>query len=447
MTLGRPAMPASVCGLPCRCNIAHRPLANLPFVPGALRRYVIGMVLRRGGARTGRWGRPRAMWGTVLLLFGLTALDPAVAQQPERGADVYGEQNDEGGYDFYADNTHFIPMWINVSFEELINLEPTVDLPYQRAVQPGAERTYLFSLEPVSDRGRRGYSLVFRSAEGDPSTAEPDGYRYLLPFEHGTKHRITQGYHGDFSHFGENEYAVDFDMDTGTPVYSARGGIVVRVKEDSNVGGPNMSYSRYGNVIMIAHDDGTFGNYVHLRHRGSEVEMGERVEAGQLIGYSGATGVASGPHLHFDVRLPRETGKMESIPFHFRGPDGEALDPQEGNVYYAVHPGGPAFEMVFGEDLTNRDFADHREQIPVTNNIEFRTEEYDLTYAVFVGNGFPEDIEATIDFRLSGMTADADLPMDIRIPARTEVFVTLLRANPEANRWQYAPSVRYRRVR
>ena len=392
--------------------------------------------------------RPLRVVATLIAMAAaLATAVPLFGQQPARGVEVYGEQNDSGGYDFYADNTHFIPMWISVSFEELVNLEPTVDLPYQAAVQPGAEREPLFSLEPISDRGGRGYSLVYRSAEGDPSTAAPDGYLYLLPFEHGTKHRITQGYHGDFSHFGENEYAVDFDLDTGTAIYAARDGIVVRVKEDSNVGGPNMSYSRYGNAIMIAHDDGTFGNYVHLQYGGAEVSPGDRVEAGELIGYSGATGVASGPHLHFDVRVPRESGKMESIPFSFRGPEGEPVEPEEGEVYYAVHPGGPPFEMVFGSDLTNQDFADHEQSIPASNNIEFRTEEYDLTYAVFVGNGFREDIEATIDFRLAGMRAERDLPLEIRIPAQTEVFVTLLRASPDANRWQYAPSVRYRRLR
>jgi len=282
---------------------------------------------------------------------------------------------------------------------------------------------------------------------GDPDAAEhDDDYLYLFPFEHGTKRRITQGHDGSFSHFGENRYAIDFDMPEGTAVHAARGGTVVRVKQDGRAGGPSMAYSSHGNVIMVAHDDGTFGNYVHLRYRGSRVSVGDQVEAGDLIGYSGNTGVSSGPHLHFDVRVPRWDGTMQSIPFLFRGTDGEALDPREGLFYYAAHPGLPEFEMVFGEDLTNEDFADHRREIAITNRIEFRTEEYDLTYAVFVGNGLHDDITATIGFNLVNMSADARLPLEVTIPAGEEIFVTLLRADPAGSRWQYAPTVRYRRA-
>jgi hypothetical protein len=282
---------------------------------------------------------------------------------------------------------------------------------------------------------------------GDPETADhDDDFQYLFPFEHGTKHRITQGYNGDFSHFGENQYAIDFNMDEGTPVYAARDGIVVRVKEDSRVGGPSMAYADRGNAIMVAHADGSFGNYVHLRYRGAEVEVGDEIDAGQLIGYSGNTGVSSGPHLHFDVRLPQANGRMQSIPFLFRGADGNAVQPREGEFYYASHPGGEPFERVFGSDLTNADFTRHRASIAQTNRIEFRSEQHDLTYAIFVGNGFGTEIQASIDFNLVNMRAEAAMPVEMTIPARTELFVTLLRADPEGDRWQYSPSVRYRRI-
>ena len=197
---------------------------------------------------------------------------------------------------------------------------------------------------------------------------------------------------------------------------------------------------------MIAHDDGSFGNYVHLTYRGAEVAVGDRVQAGQFIGYSGNTGISSGPHLHFDVRLPLANGRMQSIPFLFRGLDGEAVEPEEGAFHYATHPGGAPFEPVFGSDLTVADFADHRAEIALSNTIEFRAEEYDLTFAIFVGNGFPEPIEANIGFNLVNMRADASAPLELTIPAGTELFVTLLRADPRADRLQYSPTVRYRRI-
>ena len=372
---------------------------------------------------------------------------PAVTAAPERGVDVRGIEQPDGSYRFVADNTHFIPMWIEVDFQRLVNFDASVELPFRVAVPPGAAEMPLFELTVRNPRAGRSYSLLYGQVEGDPSTAQPDGYLYLFPFDHGTKHRITQGYEGAFSHFDDNRYAIDFDLPEGTPVHAARGGVVVRVKDDSRRGGPSAAYARDGNLIMVAHADGTFGNYVHLRYRGSLVAVGDTVEAGQHIGFSGNTGVSSGPHLHFDVRVPTVAGRMQSVPFHFRGPQGQAVEPHEGHVHYAVHPGGAPFEMIFGADLTNADFSDHRRAIGATGRIEFRTEEFDLTYAVFVGNGFADEIEATIEFRLVGMTADADLPLTVRVPARTEVFVTLLRADPRHSRWQYAPTVRYRPLR
>jgi murein DD-endopeptidase MepM/ murein hydrolase activator NlpD len=361
--------------------------------------------------------------------------------------EVWGEQQEDNSYRFYARNSHFIPMYISVSFQQLISLAPSVDLPWTGAIAPGTEEQFLFTLEPTTSRGRIGYNLMYTFAEGDPDSARhDDDFLYLFPFEHGTKHRITQGYNGSFSHFGENQYAVDFNLDEGTPVYAAREGVVVRVKEDSRVGGPAAAYADRGNLIMIAHDDGSFGNYVHLRYRGAEVEVGDRVEAGDRIGFSGNTGISSGPHLHFDVRIPLPTGRMQSIPFLFRGADGEAVQPQQGAFYYAVHPGRPEFEMVFGDDLSVADFAGYSESIERSNRIEFRTEQYDLTYALFVGNGFDEAIRATVGFNLVNMRAESRLPIEVTIPPRTEVFLTLLRADPDGDRWQYAPTVRYRRV-
>ena len=359
--------------------------------------------------------------------------------------EIYSEESSGGAYEFYADSNHIIPVWLHLEFENLVNLETEIELPYRVLIDAGAEREHLFTLQPTRESGRRGYSIAYRYARGDPRAVEhDDDHRYLLPFAHGAKYGLTQGYHGDFTHHGENTYALDFDMEIGTPVHAARGGTVVEVKQDSAAGGPSVRFDGHANYILIQHEDGSFGNYVHLEYRGALVEPGETVEAGQRIGYSGNTGRTSGPHLHFDVRVPQEDGEMQSIPTTFIGHTGEPITLEENEYYYGYHPGGEPFEVLLGSQLRDEDFTDHAAVVSATNSIEIRTERVDHTYLVFIANGFEHDMDVEISIRKIGLRSTRPLPLHLRVPARTESYVTMLRADPSAPRLQFTPRVRYR---
>jgi murein DD-endopeptidase MepM/ murein hydrolase activator NlpD len=371
-----------------------------------------------------------ALTGLILMAL-FAAAGRAYAQ--EDLVRVYGERNEDDGYDFYADSNHLIETFVTVDFRRLVNLDAEVELPYSRTLEPGAERVYLFTLDLDDPTKRRGYSVSYSFARGDPAEADhDDSFRYLLPFAHGTKHRVTQGYQGDFTHFGENEYAVDFDLKIGTPVHAARDGLVVEVKEDSRIGGPAARYGEHGNYILVAHEDGSFANYVHLEPGGSIVEVGDRVTAGEHIGYSGNTGRSAGPHLHFDVRVPLEDGSMQSIPTLFRDHTGAAVTLEEGRYYYARHPGGEPFETVFGRDLRHEDFLSHSAAVPLSRQVNFRTERVDSTYIAFVQNGYDRPVEVTVTVSGRGVEATAQLPSTLRIPARSERFFTLVRPAPGA---------------
>ncbi len=371
-----------------------------------------------------------------------------LAAAPAAGLDlvkVYSEENADGAFEFYIDSDHTIPVWLNLEFENLVNLRADVELPYRALIEPGVEGKHLFTLEPTERSGRRGYSISYSYARGDPREVEhDDDHVYLLPFEHGRKYRVTQGYHGEFTHYGENKYALDFDMEIGTPVRAARGGRVVEVKQDSTVGGPSPRYEGRANYILVQHDDGSYGNYVHLDHNGAVVEPGDRVEAGQHIGYSGNTGRSSGPHLHFDVRVPQKDGTMQSIPTRFRDHTGETITIEENRFYYAAHPGREEFEVVFGDDLTDDDFTDHAAEVSRTNSIEIRTEQVDHTYVLFIANGYDRDMDVEVSINKQGFEATRALPLDLRVPAQTESYITILRADPEARRMQFTPRIRYR---
>jgi murein DD-endopeptidase MepM/ murein hydrolase activator NlpD len=85
---------------------------------------------------------------------------------------------------------------------------------------------------------------------------------------------------------------MDYPAPTGTPVSAAGRGQVVFAGWDS--GG-------YGNLVVIEHPQGVRSMYAHLSAIG--VRTGAAVVAGSQIGRVGATGFATGPHLHFELRL------------------------------------------------------------------------------------------------------------------------------------------------
>ncbi len=85
----------------------------------------------------------------------------------------------------------------------------------------------------------------------------------------------------------------DYAAAPGTPVRAAGEGVVLRA---GRAGG-------YGNLIELRHRNGITTRYGHLRAFASGVRAGMHVRQGQQIGYVGATGLATGPHLHYEFRV------------------------------------------------------------------------------------------------------------------------------------------------
>ena len=87
-------------------------------------------------------------------------------------------------------------------------------------------------------------------------------------------------------------HGVDYAAPSGTPVYSVGDGVVT-AKAWDNKGG--------GNYIKIKHNSTYTTEYMHLRGFASGIQVGTHVKQGQLIGYVGMTGTATGPHLDYRV--------------------------------------------------------------------------------------------------------------------------------------------------
>ncbi|MEQ8390384.1 MAG: M23 family metallopeptidase [Thalassospira sp.] len=101
--------------------------------------------------------------------------------------------------------------------------------------------------------------------------------------------------------FGQREHPVlgytrmhkglDFAAPRGTPVLAAGDGIVTQLKRKGS----------FGKYISIRHDNRYSTAYAHLSKYKDNVEQGRRVRQGEVIGYVGATGLVSGPNLHYEV--------------------------------------------------------------------------------------------------------------------------------------------------
>lgn len=86
-------------------------------------------------------------------------------------------------------------------------------------------------------------------------------------------------------------YGIDYRAATGTPVYASGRGKVVMAEERIST----------GFTVVLEHLPGLYGLYYHLDSY--SVSEGQIIEQGEQIGESGATGLVTGPHLHWEVRL------------------------------------------------------------------------------------------------------------------------------------------------
>jgi murein DD-endopeptidase MepM/ murein hydrolase activator NlpD len=234
---------------------------------------------------------------------------------------------------FYVENNELCE--ITMTFEmALVNLKAEKQLP-ATITFPMGQVTEAFALSPIRPGAQWDYSYTSYYRLGGNGARHDDSYAYELPYCPGAAYEVTQGFDGAFSHKGANRYAVDWKMAEGTLVRAARGGTVVRVKDDSSLGGPVARFDPYNNYVLIRHDDGTLGYYCHLRKAGCVVKPGQAVVVGQAIAHSGNTGFSSGPHLHFCVFKTKNGRERESVPLRFKSDAGDSIIPIQGRSYRA----------------------------------------------------------------------------------------------------------------
>jgi murein DD-endopeptidase MepM/ murein hydrolase activator NlpD len=96
---------------------------------------------------------------------------------------------------------------------------------------------------------------------------------------------------------------MDFKVPVGTEVMSPRAGVVTRA---------NWNWAANGNCIEIRYDDGVLAKFLHLNE--NRADVGDRVNAGQVIALSGNTGRSTAPHLHY--QLDQGEKALDPIDYH-----------------------------------------------------------------------------------------------------------------------------------
>jgi murein DD-endopeptidase MepM/ murein hydrolase activator NlpD len=142
-------------------------------------------------------------------------------------------------------------------------------------------------------------AVRFTDPKGNSGYYAPDGTsmqkRFLaapLKFTHITSLFNPRRWHPVLHQFRHHQ-GVDYAAPRGTPIKSVAGGTIAHL---GRKGG-------YGNAIIIQHDTSYSTLYGHLSKYAAGLKTGSHVQQGQIIGYVGSTGLATGPHLHFEFRI------------------------------------------------------------------------------------------------------------------------------------------------
>jgi len=186
-----------------------------------------------------------------------------------------------------------------VDFSRQIRVGDTYRFAFERQVRPdGSMRTGRLLAAELVNSGTAYHAIWFDpNGDGEGSWFDLEGRSVrraflLKPLEYRRiSSRFSAGrYHPVLERWRAHR-GVDYAADTGTPVMATSDGVVIHR-------GPN---GGYGNLVEIRHPNGFLTRYAHLSGFRSGVTVGTRVHQGDIIGYVGATGLVTGPHLHYEM--------------------------------------------------------------------------------------------------------------------------------------------------
>lgn len=148
----------------------------------------------------------------------------------------------------------------------------------------------------VDYRGHRHRVYHYVDAKGHQYVvgSRGEGYRVVAPAQPVRYTRISSGWGWRIQPvLGGNEFhhGIDYAAPAGTPIRASMDGVV-------EISG---WHGNYGRLVEIRHTAGVSTRYGHLRGFAANVHVGSHVHRGEVIGYVGASGLSTGPHLYYEI--------------------------------------------------------------------------------------------------------------------------------------------------
>ena len=211
----------------------------------------------------------------------------------------------------------------DVDFNSDLQPGDRLELLFERAIRDGQFAGYGEIKAAIMDNdGRHLTAIASKDAAGNLEWHDADGQslkRQFLKSPLFFDPRITSRFSSRRFHPVHGTYRAHLGVDFGAPY-----GTSVRTVANGTV--EFAAYSgEAGRMVRIRHTGGYQTAYLHLSSFASGVRVGARVSQGQVIGFVGATGTATGPHL--DYRIMKNGRYVDPIAEHKRMPKGETILP------------------------------------------------------------------------------------------------------------------------
>ncbi|HUP87970.1 MAG TPA: M23 family metallopeptidase, partial [Longimicrobiales bacterium] len=185
-----------------------------------------------------------------------------------------------------------------IDFSHEIQPGDSYQIAYEREARPdGTARSRRILISEVINKGKHFSAVYFKrgSIAGyyakDGQSLKEGFRRSPLDFTRVTSNFNWHRYHPILGMYRAH-LGTDYGASTGTPVHAVADGVVAEAGRDRG----------YGNVVVIRHHSGYSTRYAHLSRFGKTIRPGKRVQQDDVIGFVGMTGLATGPHLHFELR-------------------------------------------------------------------------------------------------------------------------------------------------